>query len=1372
MHGKTMLAAMRNLAVILALGLTAGAEAKPPRANGRPDPKLTMPWCAKAPTIDGVLQPDEWTFAAALSLFEAYPGTGVPQVMRQEQPIFYIFRDDAYLYLAMDCVESNTNTVVAACMQHDNMRIIGDDCVEMMIAPAAGAAIQAADLPVYYFAMNAIGTVWDAKFFPKFAETHNSWESGIEIRSVADGTRWTCEIRLPFAAIRKEPPREGEVWRMNFDRTYSGYSWSAWNASGGLNDARVGGDVTFDRTAAAVRLLSAHPLTTGVLGVNLEIANGTDKPQTVSLSLAGAGGPERAENDKNPLAPVTQTVTVPAGEVRQIELQSRTRLHPYNTLSFEAKDETGRTLSAIHREVWVPSPHFEKRPAKKVPLVYVFPRFLPSLERLAVIVDYTAWSRKVGYVGEPPVAEIRVWLKGQESDKPVLEGTLGEFEQNRGTWRHSTAALAEGEYTVKVTVRAPNGDELVVHDDWFEKRIFEWMTNPRGVGEAVPEPYTPLEVKDSSVRPWGRDYRFAANGLPDAMHSRDKPLLSGPVTFDATVNGRAEQVKATKRFRFRSTQPTEVQGAAELRLGGMTASVESVTEYDGLIRFRVTYGPARKRVTVNRLRLRVPLTGAYCRFYSASGDREGTNILGEVLPRTQGKLFDSQSDTYSVCGEPTFATLFWVADYDTYFCYAADSSKGWALRDDAPAVEVHRVGDDVILWLNLVDREIALNAPRTLEFALQTGPNKPLPKGWRGIQFEGNPADAPETLKQIAGGGFTLHGGPNFIHPGLTPEMRAKSRERIQAQSDGGRYTILGYHRWPAAVKGHPVVRVFRGEWGLDQAAWDAGRPGGYQWQKRFHGDDKDMHTMFLIKPVPSYVDYTAYAYDEALKETNLYGVYDDTGYPISVYDAELGLGYVRKDGRQVASSGLWVYRERWKRAAYVNFQRGRPNYTCDSQHVHAHFQPAYGFIGIWAPCERGFYNPFPDGDNLDFYKSLERYYAINPSHAFGQIPCAIGMSTPQGAFDLQARDTRCMMMLVLLHDQDLGSFGQRELRTMARLREARNVFRQWEEDVTFTGFWEEDLPVQVENGEFRLSLYRRAGSALLIIANVGDKPGRSRILPDWKALGIDAATARLAAPETGRELILEQGGFAVELARHDLQLVLAGDLNGYTYKPAFPGSELPRPTTVLAELSDPLRGPDLSAAWTVDVHAGNSGTGFVDGRFYVQTSHYGYGHVRRKLGVDNVSVQCLIMGRTTGQADEHCAGLGLWWENGSYARVIPGYSRHKFYYQVSGARTSRGHDIELTGAPGWYPLSANWVKIVLAPDVIRFLVSTDGKTWVQDHEVKRAPALGGAPVWAILGNGGAGGDQPLFKNTVAQHFKPERGDRVMVFSDFIVGRE
>ena len=1365
------------------------------RAGDGRDPALTIPYCPKPPVIDGKLAEGEWEFAAAVSMFEAY-SRPVSRVMRMEQPTFYVCWDSDNLYVAMDSLESPVNRVMAQCVQNDHMRVIGDDCMELMVCPGDSEAIKDPDFPTYYFAVNSIGTLWDAMFKPLRAERYNSWQSGAEIAHGVDGTRWNCEMRVPLASIAGERPVDGTMWRMNFDRTYHGYYWSAWNASGGLNDPRVGGDVTFATSCPSVRLVSVEELIAASLKIVMEVANATETAQDVTLSITATGYDEKGEEPVS-VGTDEKTVAVAPGTKQEIALGGGQRLRRYNTITLAATDAAGKRLFFLQRDVQIPVPRIAVRPAPELSLVYVFPRFLPSLERLAVEVDVTAWLRKMGAEDGAFQTEVTVCPKDSPG-KPVIRWTCDGFKRGKGVWRPSatdqpkgkysvpvrvtgsgkavwrasTRDLPEGEYTVRVRV-SESGKELIVHDDWFEKRIFDWMVHKRGLTEEAPAPYTALEVDGASVRPWGREYRFAPTGLPGAVVSQSKPLLSGPVTLQAIVNGKPAKAEVKHPFKVRDAKPVEVCGESLLSLRGMAVFLVSSTEFDGLTIFRLTYAPADKPVTLNRMRLRIPLTGKYCRFYSASGDKEGTNIQGAVLPDAQGKFYDSKEHTYAVGGYPTFSTLLWIGDYDSYFCYAADNPKGWVVRDDAPAVEASREGDEVVVWLNLVNDDVKLAFARTLEFAFQTGPTKPLPKGWRGIQFDGDPGAVPTTVSRppLAGGGLTLYGGPNVIHPGLTPDVVEKSRERIAEYASSGPYKVVGYHRWPMAIKGHPTTRVYRGEWGIDKAEWDSAKSvTKWQWEKRLFGDDKDLYIRLLVKPVPSYVDYMIYAYDEALKETELCGTYDDTGSPISVYDEELCLGYSAADGRKVCSSGLWIYRDRWKRAAALHARHGRPNYMGDSQHTQAHYQPAYGFIGLWMPCERGYYNHHLDRDNLDFYGSLERYYAYNPSHAFGQPGCAIGMGSMQTALDLLARDTRVMMMMALLHDQDVGTFGHRDPRTVYRLREVRNVFRQWEDDVSFTGFWAEPCPARAENPAFRVSLYRRPNSTLLIVGNTGEA-GSSRIVPGWKALGLDVRTAQLGAPETGETIALKDGGFTVDLPRHGVRLVLAGDLSGYAWQPARdPGRDLPRPANALVELSDALRGPELDAGWTVDLHEGSSSVGFVDGRCYVQANHYGYGHIRRKLGVDNVSVQCMVLGKGVGGVDAYCGGMGLWWKGGAYVRVIPGGNKKKFYYETTGERPVYGREISTEAVPRWYPYFANGVKIQLTPEAIRFFVSTDGKTWEQDRELPRSDKTAGAPTWVVLGNGGATGDEPLFKNVTSRHFRPDHCNLVTVFTDFAVG--
>jgi hypothetical protein len=140
--------------------------------------------------IDGRIGPEEWKYAAAVSLFEW--GS-----LRQEQPVFYVFRDAENLYVAMESIDSTTNGIVAGCSQHDRLNICGDDCRELMIAPGAGEDVKRFDFPAFYYVLNSIGTIWDCKFIPLCAEDHNSWESGAEFAHEVDGTDWSCEMRVP-----------------------------------------------------------------------------------------------------------------------------------------------------------------------------------------------------------------------------------------------------------------------------------------------------------------------------------------------------------------------------------------------------------------------------------------------------------------------------------------------------------------------------------------------------------------------------------------------------------------------------------------------------------------------------------------------------------------------------------------------------------------------------------------------------------------------------------------------------------------------------------------------------------------------------------------------------------------------------------------------------------------------------------------------------------------------------------------------------------------------------------------------------------------------------------------------------------------------
>ena len=71
-------------------------------------------------------------------------------------------------------------------------------------------------------------------------------------------------------------------------------------------------------------------------------------------------------------------------------------------------------------------------------------------------------------------------------------------------------------------------------------------------------------------------------------------------------------------------------------------------------------------------------------------------------------------------------------------------------------------------------------------------------------------------------------------------------------------------------------------------------------------------------------------------------------------------------------------------------------------------------------------------------------------------------------------------------------------------------------------------------------------------------------------------------------------------------------------------------------------------------------------------------------------------------------------------------------------------------------------VRRTMREEQVRFYVCWD----------KRRANLAGAPAWVLLGNGGARGEKPFFRNIVPQHFAPKRTRLVTFFTDLVVGSE
>ena len=79
------------------------------------------------------------------------------------------------------------------------------------------------------------------------------------------------------------------------------------------------------------------------------------------------------------------------------------------------------------------------------------------------------------------------------------------------------------------------------------------------------------------------------------------------------------------------------------------------------------------------------------------------------------------------------------------------------------------------------------------------------------------------------------------------------------------------------------------------------------------------------------------------------------------------------------------------------------------------------------------------------------------------------------------------------------------------------NVWKIWDEfgiaDSKMRGFWQTDCPVKTDNPDVLATVYVKKGKALITVASWAKERVKVKLTIDWKALGLDPATARLHAP-------------------------------------------------------------------------------------------------------------------------------------------------------------------------------------------------------------------------------------------------------------------
>lgn len=157
------------------------------------------------PVIDGKRDDLAWGLATELEPFVGtFSVTGEPEATT----LAHVTYDDNALYIAIRCMEPQIDKMELVGSGRDDSVWLGDS-VDLFVQKAGDGAF-------YHVIVNPENVLWDAVHSDLAGDT--SWNPPVETATLIGDGFWNVEIALPWSAMGREAPKEGEALRANICR--------------------------------------------------------------------------------------------------------------------------------------------------------------------------------------------------------------------------------------------------------------------------------------------------------------------------------------------------------------------------------------------------------------------------------------------------------------------------------------------------------------------------------------------------------------------------------------------------------------------------------------------------------------------------------------------------------------------------------------------------------------------------------------------------------------------------------------------------------------------------------------------------------------------------------------------------------------------------------------------------------------------------------------------------------------------------------------------------------------------------------------------------------------------------------------------------
>jgi len=659
-------------------------------------PLLRIPQTSAPITVDGRVDQAEWGAAALIRGFMNIRESNYSH----HQPRVHIAYDGEFLYMGVRSPIHGGQSLVAKVADRD-ADVWRDDCIEIFLDPTPGTD------DFHQFVINSKGVVVDLGYHLRKGErSTRTWDlDGLRVAAAAGKDAWDLEVAFPYAGFGRTRPEPGEEWLFNVCESRVGVGcFSICAVTHGYAERARHGRLIFGGDCPAVRVENFGALGAGVLELAMAYNHADEKD--VAVVVRGSRYDETA-NTHFPVFSRNARLGKKAGVVVRTDGK---KLGSHGTLDVSAR--IGPEQLYHTRIGYKILTKIEIETMRRV-LTEAGPRL-----RVATLQPYAG-------PGQSQKVRVRILSR----DKTVLDGGATGITGDRMNVLVDLSGLAPGDYHAVAELVDATGAVLTSDGP----RLFTvfpdpppWRSNPLGVSDKVPPPWTPLDIDAEAdgrvvVKCWNREYRFGPDSLlPAGILSGGRQCLLAPMKVDLTLNGKPCELRNVEHsVTAGSARECRLDSVCRLDWGAVRAA--ATFEFDGFIWVDLV-------VEVNE---------------SVAKDGAQVDRLALVwrLPPEQSTLLNSGYRTLANTGATPAQwskradTAFWVGSEDGGISFAVESQQNWSTRAPDRQVRLARTDEGALVSVVMVDEPLAIPGNRvSYGFALLPTPIRPRPANCRKIR--------------------------------------------------------------------------------------------------------------------------------------------------------------------------------------------------------------------------------------------------------------------------------------------------------------------------------------------------------------------------------------------------------------------------------------------------------------------------------------------------------------------------------------------------------------------------------------------------------------------------------------------------------------